>query len=122
MNHRQQSVRRWLVACAKDVINRVKITSDPEISDRALVRKIRSSLLWNRKTHAVRDVIDVEVYHGVAHLRGHVDTWAERAEAGRVAMTTLGIWHVHNHLRVREALHPRERRDPKEAAAGASVN
>ena len=104
--HERQSVSRWLAACAMDVISRLKITSDPMISDRSLVRKIRSSLLWNRKTHSVRDAVKVDVSHGVAYLRGYVDTRDERDEAGRVAMTTLGIWRVENHLQVGRALPP----------------
>ena len=106
MTHRRKSINRWLTECAKDIVHRAEIARDPMVTDLALERKIRSSLLWNWSTHWVREGIDVEVDEGVACLRGHVDTWVERTEAGRVATNTLGIWNVHNHLRVGEAPQP----------------
>jgi osmotically-inducible protein OsmY len=90
----------WRPRGVKRVINQLEVARDLNYSDEQLESQIQSGLKWNWTTYWIHDDVDVDVVDGVAYLRGHVNTWSERAEAGRLASHTAGIWKVHNNLRV----------------------
>jgi hypothetical protein len=48
----------------------------------------------------------MSVHEGIATLTDDVDTWAQRAEAMRVAIHTAGIWSMRNRLIVRGFAYP----------------
>ena len=85
----------------KNIINNITVYRSIWKKDAELVRTINDRIKWNWTTFPVRDKIIVNVYNGVAALTGDVDTWAERREAGRVALQTEGIWKLDNLLAVK---------------------
>jgi osmotically-inducible protein OsmY len=90
----------WRPRGVKGVANLLDVARDLKYSDVQLEKKIESSLKWNWTTYWVHGDIDVDVDDGIAFLHGQVNTWSERAEAGRLASHTPGVWRVHNDLRV----------------------
>jgi osmotically-inducible protein OsmY len=90
----------WRPRGVKSVVNNLEVARDSKYSDSKIQQKIESHLKWNWTTYWIHDDVNVRVDDGVAFLTGHVDTWSERAEAGKLAAQTPGVWRVHNNLRV----------------------
>ncbi len=67
-----------------------------KISDASLVAKVRLALVDTRDLRAHR--FDPEAVAGHVILRGHVDTWAQRAHAAEVAARIPGVVSVSNEL------------------------
>ncbi len=85
----------------RQVINRIAVVQSAGLkSDQVLAGDVTNGLRWNWTTWPVRKDIKVSVSNGVATLKGAVDSWSERREAGRVAFRTAGIWAVDNQLTV----------------------
>lgn len=90
----------------RDVVNRIVVHRNTWKLDAELVEAIQSRLKWNWTTYWVHDDIGVTASSGVATLAGDVNTWAERREAGRVALETDGVWKVDNRLTVKGQDYP----------------
>jgi len=92
----------------KQVINRITLTDFVPYSDYALTKAVGDRLQWNWVTHWFHDGITVAVRNGIATLRGEVDWWSQRQEAGTVAYKTQGIWLVDNQIKVKHYRYPWE--------------
>jgi osmotically-inducible protein OsmY len=76
---------------------------EPEtVSDATVADRVRERLEADALTHWVADAVAVDVNAGVVTLRGRVDLFAEREEAGRVALRTRGVAGVENRLAVKD--------------------
>jgi osmotically-inducible protein OsmY len=101
--HAEEIVAR--IVGVNEIKNNIKVDQD-QFSDMALTRAVRNRLEHNWLTSGVHDNITVTTHDGSATLTGVVNTWSERAQAGRVALQTAGVWNVHNRLSVRGAAYP----------------
>lgn len=88
------------VVGVKRIINKIAVHQASLKNDQALAKDIANGLKWNWTTWSVRKDIKVSVSNGIATLKGDVDNWSERQEAGRVAFRTDGVWAVDNRLTV----------------------
>ncbi len=94
-----------------DVVNHIKVNTDNYYSDSRLQKNIQDRLDFHHQTRAVASGIKVRVRDGIATLEGEVDYWAQRQEAGLVALKTEGILGVSNHLTVDGFSYPWEEWD-----------
>jgi len=85
----------------RQVINNIVVARTNWESDAELTKEITKRLTWNWTTWFVNDDIGVTVKNGVATLTGDVNKWAQRKEAGDVAIETPGVWKVDNRLTVK---------------------
>ena len=69
-------------------------------SDQQLQRLVEDRLSWDWVTSWVEPQIQVQVYDGVAILTGDVNTWSQRLEAARVALSVPGVREVNDNLSV----------------------
>jgi osmotically-inducible protein OsmY len=97
-NHAKELASR--VPGVKEVLNEVTVEWYARYTDQALRDQIKDHLMSNSETRFVADLIQVNVKNGEAKLTGDVNSWAERREAGRVALVTNGIKVVDNRLTV----------------------
>lgn len=80
----------------KGVTNNIKIKS--EIHDEIEKKDVESAI---SRSWAINDSdISVSVSGTTVTLTGVVDSWYQKEEAGRIAWSTPGIWHVKNELAV----------------------
>jgi osmotically-inducible protein OsmY len=84
------------------VVDKLKVAEDEpaDESSAALERKIRDRLRWDWSTSFVAPRIEVTVKDGIATLDGSVDTWVQRLEAARGALSVEGIRMVDDDLSV----------------------
>ena len=92
----ERAVRR--LSGVRDVINLIKVRPRVTPSPERLTRQIQDALIRNAETDAER--IKVEVHGSKIILRGTVRSWAEKAEAERVAWSAPGVTAVENHITV----------------------
>jgi osmotically-inducible protein OsmY len=92
----EAAVRR--LAGIQGVINNVKVRPPVGPSPEQLTQQIRDALVRNAETDAER--IRVQVQDDKVILRGTVRSWAERAEAERVAWSAPSVTEVENHITV----------------------
>jgi osmotically-inducible protein OsmY len=92
----EAAVRR--LAGVQGVINNIKVRPPVGPLPEQLTQQIRDALVRNAETDAER--IRVEVQGDKVILRGTVRSWAERAEAERVAWSAPGVTEVENHITV----------------------
>jgi osmotically-inducible protein OsmY len=90
----------------KNVLDRIVVQRTAWKLDAEIVKTIKSRLKWNWSTYWVHDDIGVTTSNGVATLAGDVNTWAQRREAGRVALETQGVWKVDNRITVKGLDYP----------------
>jgi osmotically-inducible protein OsmY len=90
----------------KDVVNDITVTWTSQYTDEALQDRIKDHLVANAETRFVADLIKVHVRNGEARLTGDVNSWAERREAGRVALMTDGVKVLDNRLTVAGVNYP----------------
>lgn len=83
---------------ARQVENRIEVTSTEEISDADLRRAVRARLANHPAVTA--EGIRVDASDGVVHLRGRVDSAFESRQAERTAAGVRGVAVVQNDLRV----------------------
>jgi len=98
--HAARQVARHTVGVRR-VHNFIRVRLDDPISD----SEIRSNVLRNLARDPLVETleINVEVRSGAVHLRGTVDTLAEKMQAEDVAARTHGVTTVANHLLVSDA-------------------
>jgi len=82
------------LAGVKGVINDITLT--PKANGHDVKTEIEAAFKRNAEVDAQR--VRVELCNGVVKLMGEVDTWAERAEAERVAWAAAGVVDVENDL------------------------
>ena len=92
----ERAVRR--LSGVRDVVNLIKVRPRVTPSPERLTRQIQDALVRNAETDAER--IHVEVQDNKVILRGTVRSWAEKAEAERVAWSAPGVMEVDNHITV----------------------
>lgn len=80
------------------VINNLKVRPPIELGEEEIARNVRNAIL--RDPFVDRREVEVEVDDGVAYLRGNVDSYFERAQAGDLAARTTGVTEVRNRLDV----------------------
>jgi osmotically-inducible protein OsmY len=88
------------VSGVQKVANDLNVNWWSHTTDRSLQKRIEKRLLADWETTWMAPAIHVDVQGGKVKLSGIVDTWVERAEAGRVAFNTDGVWMVNNELGV----------------------
>lgn len=107
----------WEKSHATDVVGSVagvlEVRNDLDVkigdkSDDELAKVIRRDLESNWETSSVADDIKVSVNHGKVLLDGEVTTWAERSEAGWLALLAAGVSDVDNNLQVEDLDYPWE--------------
>jgi osmotically-inducible protein OsmY len=84
----------------KEVTNDVIVRWNAPYSDDTLRERVEDGLVMNSETRFVADAIHVDVSNREARLTGDVASWAERREAGRVALMVGGIKVVDNRITV----------------------
>jgi osmotically-inducible protein OsmY len=89
------------VSGVRSVLNHIVVDRNTWKTDADIVKSINSRLKWNWTTYWVHEDIGVTASDGVITLVGDVNTWAERKEAGRVALETVGVWKVDNRITVK---------------------
>lgn len=83
------------------VVDKLDVTdSSSRYNDQQLQRLVEDRLSWDWVTSWVEPQIDVQVYDGVATLTGDVNTWSQRLEAARVALSVPGVREVNDGLSV----------------------
>jgi osmotically-inducible protein OsmY len=85
----------------RNVFNHIVVDRNNWKLDAEVVESINNRLKWNWTTYWVHDDVGVTATNGVVTLNGDVNTWAERKEAGRVALETSGVWEVDNRITVK---------------------
>ncbi len=73
-------------------------------SDAAVAEAIRTAFLYDPRVFSFNPTVEVD--NGVATLTGVVDNLRAKQAAGQDAENTLGVWRVHNLLKVRPANPP----------------
>jgi osmotically-inducible protein OsmY len=92
----------------KSVVNNIVVNRERWKTDTELVQAIKKRIKKNWTTWWVDNKINVTVKNGVATLEGNVNTWAERNEAGDLALHTIGIYKIDNRLTVKGYDYPWE--------------
>jgi osmotically-inducible protein OsmY len=92
------------------------------MSDRTLLQDVRNALQYDPRIHS--QVIATAVYGGIVTLRGSVDTYREREDAGEIAHCVVGVKGIVNQLAVHlaEADQRPDREIAYEAARALKLN
>ena len=93
----------------KNIINNIAVNWEAPDFDKALKERIEERFMENWETAPVAGKITATVLNGEATLAGQVDTWAQYAEAAKVAALTMGIRHVENRLSISGMKYPWEK-------------
>lgn len=80
----------------KGVINEIALAERPKRRD----IKAEIEAAFKRNAEVAPRRVQVEAYNGTVKLKGEVATWAERAEAERVAWAAAGVTAVENDLTI----------------------
>lgn len=78
------------------ITNGIRIVSQSR--DKIEKKDIENAI--ERNGHIDNIAIDVEVLHNIVTLKGHVDSWYQKSEAGRIAWNAPGVMQVLNDLYV----------------------
>lgn len=88
------------------VVNDLDVSPGPAYTDASIKDRIEERLNADWMTSWQQPDITVDVHEGSVKLTGKVKTWAERAEAGRIAFGTSGVWTVQNDIAVADTDYP----------------
>jgi osmotically-inducible protein OsmY len=80
------------------VRNRIKVRPGEALSDSEIAENVRDAV--SRDPYVEKHEVSVEVYDGVAHLYGIVDSYFEKGQADDAASRAKGVIDVRNHLGV----------------------
>lgn len=76
-------------------------SAETQFSDAGITSKVKTKLAADPELTNLR-TIDVDTNERVVRLSGHVDTYAEKAEAEKLARNTEGVKEVDNEIEVRD--------------------